>query len=305
MRFPNIFTRKTQQKTLDLTLLPYAREFDPVRHKNKILAISQYEDNCIPFKVSRVSNKGGRWPLTEFDHFPLEEEVMAAVYEDYGGGKYDVFAGTTLLKSYQFPGEAKGRLFAEGLTKGKGRGFKSNIEEKAAEAFDDLLEANPKLREGLMWGILQKHFGVGMPQEADPLDEVLDAEIQSNPEYKKAAIEARLKAMGAQMGKEDDRDDIEKGIELLQKLQTLREAAGLDPSNNPWWQDVLKEIAKNFNLGSLGQMSSTETQQPQIPAKPPTIPQPRGPSGVSRDQNPGLRGLSKLPLPGEARDKSL
>ena len=104
---------------------------------------------------------------------------------------------------------------------------------------------------------------------------MLDAEIRSNPVYKKAAIEARLRAMGAKVDKEDDRDDIERGIELLQKLQTLREAAGLDPSNNPWWQDVLKEIAKNFNLGSLGQMSSTETQQPQIPAKPPTIPQPR------------------------------
>jgi hypothetical protein len=81
------------------------------------------------------------------------------VYEDYGGGKYDVFGGGTLLKSYQFPGESRGFVGGQGTSRGKPRGFKSNIENKAAEAFDEILEANPELKEGLMRGILSKHFG--------------------------------------------------------------------------------------------------------------------------------------------------
>jgi hypothetical protein len=83
MGFLDIFGRKNNN-SLDLSLLPYAREFDPTLHKEKLLKIKQYEDACIPFKVRQQRNKG-RWVITEFDHFPLEEEVQAAVYDEYGG----------------------------------------------------------------------------------------------------------------------------------------------------------------------------------------------------------------------------
>jgi hypothetical protein len=181
-----------------------------------------------------------------------------------------------LLKSYIFPGESKGRLGSETI-RGKARGLKANIEEKAADAFDDLLESNPQLKEGLMWGILKKTFGLELPQESDPLDDVLSAEIQQNPEYRKAAIEAKLKAMGAKVNKDDDRDDIEKGIELLQKLQTLREAAGLDEKDNSWGgivREAVKAFASNINPAMLSKMISTEPQDTPanvIAAPPPPV----------------------------------
>jgi hypothetical protein len=72
MGFLDIFTKKNGQNSFDLALLPYAREFDPVRQKAKLLSIKQFEDKLVPFKIVKATNKG-RWPLMEFDHFPLEQ----------------------------------------------------------------------------------------------------------------------------------------------------------------------------------------------------------------------------------------
>jgi hypothetical protein len=183
--FLTFFSTKAKLMSLDVSGLPYAIEFDPVRQKAKLLKIKECEDNLVPFKVLKATKKG-RWPITEFDHFPLEDEVMAAVYEDYGGGKYDVWAGHTLLKSYQFPGESRGNLASE-APKGKPRGFKSRIEDQVADEFEELLEEDPLLRQYIMRCILQRHFSVGIEPEPDPLDQKLDAEIQNNPDYKRAA----------------------------------------------------------------------------------------------------------------------
>jgi hypothetical protein len=76
MEFRHFFTKKNDEKPEDLALLPYAREFDPVRHKNKLLTITRYEDNCTPCIVRKASAKG-RWAVSESDYFPLEDEVMA------------------------------------------------------------------------------------------------------------------------------------------------------------------------------------------------------------------------------------
>jgi hypothetical protein len=222
----------------------------------------------------------------EFDSFPYYDIVYQSFHPTYGGGTYNVYFGSSLLKTYHIPGEPLGIGDDEPSTKKRGPAtFKQRMDDRAAERMEAMFETNPDLEMAILSSMFAKSLNIKLPvaKVEDPMEAMMLAEMESNPEYKRQMLDSMLAKRGIKIAKEDEGDELDKLEKILGKRERLGKLLGYE--TKPMGDGTLKGTAGAVvadTVGSLmeaiksGEMSKilgqlVNTAGPQAPAALPLV----------------------------------
>ena len=284
----------------DSSALPYASEFELPREEARLRAVYEHERRGGNFVVRKQYSNKGRTSreIATLDKFPVFDELLQAVEEQYGGGTYNVCPANSqkVLKSYVVDGPPKSGNQKEGTTGGRGisgLSVKQRLEGQAERELDGLLQNDPELGRTLASALLKKQFGVDLPGASSYEDRLFQAELENNPEYRQQYLEAALKNKGVRPKKDIEVDEFDRIIGALEKAQKLKDAMGADSGDGNSWrgivQDAIKAGAEYFKGGGrlpipTGGMTPAISQQQAI-----------GP--VAEDVQAPPRPIEPLPVP--------
>ena len=294
---PVRLVRPEEEYEPDYSDIPYAGEFELPREAAKLRAVWEHERSGSSFVIRKqyASKTNARREIATLDRFPLYDDIVQAVEEEYGGGTYNVYGAQTnrLLKSYVVEGPSRAMNLRD-TGRIKPATSKERLDDQGFRELDSLLQNEPELGRVLAGAILKKNFGVDLPGTMTYEDRLFQTEVETNPEYRQQFLEKALQNRGVKAkAKEEEPDDFDRLLMNLEKANKLRAAIG--DGGQEGWQGIVKEAVKGVGsyIQSGGRLplpgmaapapAIAQQQQPpmlqQSPVEPPVAAPPGLPTG--------------------------
>ncbi|MDA1276439.1 MAG: hypothetical protein O2960_20670 [Verrucomicrobia bacterium] len=285
----------------ELRGLEYAEDFTLPEQAAKLAKVYEHTLSGGSFEVRKTMSGRTRYSpvVAVFDDFPSESQVLDAVYECYGGGRYSIYleGQPGSIKSFDFPGRSK--FHADGAPPKTARQELQDLSARyASEFLEKEINSGSGLGHLLQRALVAKTYGIELPEsppEPTQDEQWLAEYLEDNPEAKDAVVEAKLRKRGVKLP--ETKTEIDQLIDQANQMADLEEAlakykhAG-EPEPN-LARDALQAFAA-VARDLVGRLIDPKAAQTQIPGEPSTpVPQPDAANGSQAAQK--QTGLGTAP----------
>ena len=287
----------------ELQRLPYAEDFDLPREAERLARVHKHDLEGGSFEVRKIMGKHSP-VVIPFDEFPSESQILEAVFQDFGGGRYSVHlkGQPGAIKSFNFPGRST--FHAEGVPpKTQRQELQDQSARYASEFLEKEISSGSEIGRQLKLAMVAKSLGIELPEP--PPEPSLDEQwvtqfLDDNPEAKTAYIEAKLKGLGVELPK--TKTEVDRFIDQITQMASVEEAVAKykragEPEPN-LARDFLQAVAA-VGPDLVGLLIEMKAKSGEVPVEPPpTDPQPeqiKGSDGVQETAGPEPSLVSQSP----------
>ncbi|MDA1129851.1 MAG: hypothetical protein O2913_14340 [Chloroflexi bacterium] len=273
----------------ELRRLPYSEDFDLPRQAKRLARVYEHDQLGGSFEVRKVMGKHSPVVAT-FDYFPSEPQVIAEIYEDYGGGRYSIHlqGQPGAIKSFSVAGRST--FHSEGAPPKTAR---QELEDQSARYASGFLEkeihSGSEIGRHLQRALVAKTYGIELPEpppEPTQDEQWLAEYLEDNPEAKDAVVEAKLRKRGVKLP--ETKTEVDQFIDQITQMANLKESiAKFERAGEPepsLARDALQAFAAVVP-GLVGRLIDPKAAQTQVPGGPSTpLPQPDAANGSQTAQ---------------------
>ena len=216
----------TDKELAELTLLPYAGDFELPADATRLRRIRKLEEQWTPFIIRRPSY--GDRQIAILDHFPTYDELRDLVSTDGGGGVFSICHGAVVLQTWEVPGSPIVNELPEGNVR-KAPTVRQRMEEALLDRLEETLDRDVELSQRLVLALLERRLGVDLHiVELTPweefnkrLEEEAIERITTHTELREQAVASRLRKHGVKGKQERDMEILDNEIGRTEKTREL------------------------------------------------------------------------------------
>ena len=252
-------------------------DLDDKKQRARAAAIVDLTENwMVTFNVTKMGRTGRKGvgtdvrktEITQFMDFPTRSEVYHRVYEDWGGGTYNIkvdISPKLVLASYVFDGPALTPGGSSNRATPRPPTLKQTIESDLVLNFME--EMDDDTRNYIGQAVVYRTLGLPIPEREEPLpvdQRLLQQAIESDPDIQQRLIERALKV---ELGDDDKPQSLNDRLKELRETTDLMGLAPAGGNKQEGWggvfASVFKGVVDSGQLPAIVQTLTANTTQRQ------------------------------------------